>query len=57
MGALMIIECQNITKYYDDLFVINNFNLSVKKGEFLVILGPSGCGKSTFLYMLAGFQG
>ena len=28
----MIIECQNIKKYYDDLCVINNLNLSVKKG-------------------------
>jgi len=31
-------------------------NLSIEKGEFLVILGPSGCGKSTFLDIIAGLS-
>jgi len=52
----MIIECRNVCKSFGELEVLKNINLSVKKGEFLVILGPSGCGKSTFLYMLAGFE-
>ena len=56
MGVEMIIECRDIIKKYDELIVINKMNLSVKKGEFVVILGPSGCGKSTFLFMLAGFE-
>ncbi|WP_019482402.1 ABC transporter ATP-binding protein [Arthrobacter sp. TB 23] len=35
---------------------INNLDLEVYDGEFVVLIGPSGCGKSTFLYMCAGFE-
>ncbi len=35
---------------------VNNLNLVVKDGEFLVLVGPSGCGKSTSLRMLAGLE-
>jgi NitT/TauT family transport system ATP-binding protein len=35
---------------------IDNFNLAVKKGEFVTIVGASGCGKSTFLDILAGLS-
>jgi len=52
----MIIECENVCKQFGNLPVVHNINLSVKEGEFIVILGPSGCGKTTFLYMLAGFE-
>lgn len=38
------------------LSVLEDINLSVADGEFLVIIGPSGCGKSTFLNILAGFD-
>ena len=33
-----------------------DFNLDVKKGEFIAFLGPSGCGKTTTLRMIAGFE-
>lgn len=56
MGNRVIIECKNVFKKYEKLSVIENINLCIKKGEFVVVLGPSGCGKSTFLYMLAGFE-
>ncbi len=36
--------------------VVANFNLSVKRGEFVSFLGPSGCGKTTTLRMIAGFE-
>ncbi len=52
-----IIELQGITKVFDDSFVaVEDFNLEVKKGEFVTFLGPSGCGKTTTLRMIAGFD-
>jgi len=36
--------------------VLENLNLEVQEGEFLVLLGPSGCGKSTLLHSIAGLQ-
>jgi multiple sugar transport system ATP-binding protein len=35
---------------------VNNLNLTINDGEFLVLVGPSGCGKSTSLRMLAGLE-
>jgi multiple sugar transport system ATP-binding protein len=35
---------------------VNNLNLQINDGEFLVLVGPSGCGKSTILRMLAGLE-
>ena len=52
-----IIELKNIRKRFDDNFVaVEDFNLEVKKGEFVTFLGPSGCGKTTTLRMIAGFD-
>jgi len=35
---------------------LDDFNFSVKRGEFIVIIGPSGCGKSTLLFTIAGLE-
>ncbi|MCK5528365.1 MAG: sn-glycerol-3-phosphate ABC transporter ATP-binding protein UgpC [Kiritimatiellae bacterium] len=35
---------------------VDNFNLDIKEGEFIVLVGPSGCGKSTTLRMVAGLE-
>ncbi|WP_121627151.1 ABC transporter ATP-binding protein [Poseidonibacter antarcticus] len=48
---------ENVKKSYDNKkLVVKDFNLKVKKGEFLTMLGPSGSGKTTCLMMLAGFE-
>jgi len=52
-----IIELKNITKTYENGFTaVSDFNLYVRKGEFITFLGPSGCGKTTTLRMIAGFE-
>lgn len=52
-----IIELQHVCKCYEkDTAVVQDFNLEIKKGEFVTLLGPSGCGKTTLLRMLGGFD-
>ena len=52
-----IIELKGISKVFEDGFkAVDNFNLQVKRGEFVTFLGPSGCGKTTTLRMIAGFE-
>jgi putative spermidine/putrescine transport system ATP-binding protein len=45
----------HLRKTYGDLTVVNDVNIDIADGEFLVLLGPSGCGKTTTLRMVAGF--
>lgn len=52
----VIISINNVSKEYDGVLVVDNFNLYIKKGEFVTFLGPSGCGKTTTLRMIAGFE-
>ena len=51
-----IIGVEHVSKFFGDKAVLNDVNLSVRKGEFVTILGPSGCGKTTLLRLIAGFQ-
>jgi multiple sugar transport system ATP-binding protein len=48
------IEIRNLRIAYGAVVVLDQLNLNVGKGEFLVLLGPSGCGKSTLLNAVAG---
>jgi multiple sugar transport system ATP-binding protein len=50
------VEFTNIVKRFGRVTVLEDLNLCVEDGEFLVLLGPSGCGKTTLLNMLAGLQ-
>ena len=51
------VKLSNITKIYENgVEAVHNFNLNIKKHEFVVFVGPSGCGKSTTLRMIAGLE-
>lgn len=52
----MKIRLQDLTKQYRHTTAVNNLNLDINSGEFLVVLGSSGSGKSTTLNMLAGLE-
>jgi multiple sugar transport system ATP-binding protein len=51
MGQVSVRELQ---VSFGNLKVLQNLNLEIEEGEFLVLLGPSGCGKSTLLNAIAG---
>lgn len=46
----------DVTKRVGQTTILERINLSIKKGEFMVIVGPSGCGKSTLLRLIAGLD-
>ncbi len=51
------VHLSNVTKVYDEkLAAVEEVDLTVEDGEFLVMVGPSGCGKSTTLRMIAGLE-
>ena len=51
------VSFRKVKKQYENGFTaVNELNLEINEGEFLVLLGPSGCGKSTTLRMLAGLE-
>jgi polar amino acid transport system ATP-binding protein len=47
-----LIEMRGVNKYFGDFQALNNINLTVNKGERIVICGPSGSGKSTLIRCL-----
>ena len=51
------IELKNVSKRFPDGAVgVDDANLHIKDGEFIILVGPSGCGKSTTLNMIAGLE-
>jgi multiple sugar transport system ATP-binding protein len=50
------IRIENLRKEFGSFVAVQNSNLVVEDGEFLVMLGPSGCGKTTTLRMIAGLE-
>jgi multiple sugar transport system ATP-binding protein len=47
---------EHVYKRYGDFAAVNDFNLEIQDGEFMVLVGPSGCGKTTSLRMIAGLE-
>lgn len=50
------ITIRNLVKRFGKTTAVDNLNLNVKDGEFVVLLGPSGCGKTTILRCIAGLE-
>lgn len=44
-----LLEIKNVTKHFSDKMALNKVNLSVKKGEIIVLVGPNGSGKTTLI--------
>jgi len=55
-----MIDLKNVTKIYmlgeNKVYGLKNLDLTVKRGEFVVIIGPSGCGKTTLLNLIGGID-
>src|SRR5215211_3286508 len=50
------IELRRVEKKFGELHAVKPMDMTIKDGEFVVLLGPSGCGKTTTLRMIAGLE-
>ncbi len=50
------IELEKVEKKFGTSYAVRPMDLTIKDGEFLVLLGPSGCGKTTTLRMISGLE-
>ncbi|UWF34707.1 amino acid ABC transporter ATP-binding protein [Pediococcus acidilactici] len=51
-----MIEFHNVEKYYGKFHALTNVNLTIEKGETVVLIGPSGSGKSTLIRTINGLE-
>ena len=51
-----LLRIEHLQKSYGEQEVLSDFNLTVHKGEVVVVIGPSGCGKSTLLRCINGLE-
>ncbi|MHA1829747.1 MAG: ABC transporter ATP-binding protein [Candidatus Heimdallarchaeaceae archaeon] len=60
MGNESFVQTKNLKRSFSfgesEVFALNGVNMSIKKGEFVVVLGPSGAGKTTLLNMIGGID-
>jgi ABC-type lipoprotein export system ATPase subunit len=56
MSNTDILIATNLFKSFDNLEVVKDVSLAVKKGEFVSLVGKSGCGKTTLLSLLSGLE-
>jgi multiple sugar transport system ATP-binding protein len=50
------IELRQVEKKFGELYAVKPMDLTIRDGEFVVLLGPSGCGKTTTLRMISGLE-
>src|SRR5256885_16604439 len=50
------VRFEGVYKLFGEEPAVEDLNLAVEDGEFMVLVGPSGCGKTTTLRMLAGLE-
>jgi multiple sugar transport system ATP-binding protein len=53
---MAVVEIRGLKKRFGEVRAVDGVDLSIQKGELLVILGPSGCGKTTLMRMIAGLE-
>jgi multiple sugar transport system ATP-binding protein len=53
---MAIVELESVSKRYGEVLAVQEFSLTTKDGEFVVLVGPSGCGKTTTMRMIAGLE-
>ena len=53
---MAFLEISSATKTFGSVSVLQDVNLDIEHGEFVVFVGPSGCGKSTLLRMISGLE-